>query len=142
MWAGNFTFGPEGAAESIHTIDFGFAAALPRTDLDHPASFCGTPEYASENAMTGAQPHGARDDVESLVYTLLDFHLRGETCDQQLPCGLMLAWMGPSRATTIYNPAAEGGSAAAGLRPGTCCASRRRCIMTAVLPHPARMESL
>ena len=78
MCTANFTFGPEGPDfQKIHVIDFGFAAALPRTNNEYPASFCGTPDYASWNLMMGTHPHGARDDVESLIYTLLDFYLRG-----------------------------------------------------------------
>ena len=78
LCSGNFTFGPEGRDNHIHVIDFGFAAVLPQRNNSCPASFCGTPDYASRNAMMGTHPHGAKDDVESLVYTLLDFHLRGE----------------------------------------------------------------
>ena len=72
---------------AVYLIDYGFAVPVPTSATAKATNFCGTPDYASASAMVAAGPYGCRDDLEALVYTLLDFALCGklsETINQQL----------------------------------------------------------
>ena len=76
--AGNFCFGQWADSSPVFIIDFGFATPIPLSCLAEPTLFCGTPDYASENALLARSPYSCKDDLEALVYTLLDLALCGE----------------------------------------------------------------
>ena len=132
--AGNFCFGHASGMSAIYLIDYGFALSLPASDCAAPAHFCGTPDYASEGAMAAATPYGCRDDLEALVYILLDFALGGaralpqaaaaaavfsvtawcaQGCPGAWPCPCRAASGRPSRCSRWPRRAARPGSSSA-----------------------------
>ena len=94
---GNFCLGGSGDCSTIYLVDFGFAQPIPKKVLfrsqvvclccsltSTPAKcsvalqgersledkFCGTPDFASTNALLGGKC-GPKDDCESLCYSYL-----------------------------------------------------------------------
>lgn len=84
---GNFCLPLAGKSQEsdVYLLDFGFAREMPNpADPPKPGSFVGTPDYASSNALSSVA-QSARDDLESLAYTLLEMYEGEFYCSIRAP---------------------------------------------------------
>merc|ERR1712130_734584 len=72
----NFCLGLDNKYSPVYLVDFGFVQDLPQKGDDMEDYFCGTPDFASSNALKGLRC-GPRDDCESLAYSFLQLWNNG-----------------------------------------------------------------